>query len=372
MIKKATSFMVLFLFVLLYSCADTGGVKTAQKSGKKVISISTFEDRSVGTTMYRAFKNGIPSQIIEAMVSIPFLRVIDREEVIRSVIKNKEIQMLGLIEEGGPNKEDLIELGKMLNAEFVVSGFFMVLQNSLQISASVINIQTAEVVHTTSVTGTLNNFFVLQRQIAINLAEGLNIKLNPAMKGRIIERSDTKNLNAYLNNYNGEKKMETIDIIRNFDKEKELARMIRQKDDEEKKKQAEIKRQKELAEKNRARREKELADLRERERLELTQRRLEDMKKTQEKKKLLESQKMEEETKYRAVIKRMEELARRGNEKWEKELDTLKKMNLDRGRIARERGNAEILFKKAIELDAEYTRAKKNLAKLIQAIPMTL
>ncbi len=369
--NKSSVMLALLLCAFLWDCGEKSHA-VRERESKKVISVNTFEDRSIGTGQYKAFKNGIPSQIIEAFIPIPYLTVINREEVIRAVIKNKEIQMLGLIDEGNADRDSVIEMGKMLNAQYVITGFFMVLQNKLQISAAVMNIETSEVVHQTSVNGLLNNFFTLQKELAVRLVEGIHIRLNPDLKERIIQKQDTRNLNAFINNYDGEKKMEIIEIIKGIDKEKELARMGRLKDEDARKSMEEIRRRNEIAEQDRKKRDQELAKLREQERVKRDQKLAGELKTIQERRKLLEARKLEEERGHREAVARMEALARAGDEKWKRELDTLRNMNLGKDRIARERENAESLFRKAIEFDAQYTRARRNLAKLIQAVPMTL
>lgn len=355
--------------VLFFHCSGAG---IAGSSGKKVVTVNTFEDRSPEAGKYRAFKNGISSQIMEAMLSIPQLKVIDRETTIRILLDNKQLEFLGLLEEGTGGTDIQVELGHAVKAKYVVSGYFMVFQRKLQICARALEVDTQQVINQYTVTGSVDDFLQLQRELAIKLSQGLNIILNPDMEKLIKEKTETNNLNAYLCNYEGEKNLENIQIRTRLDKAKEINRINRLMAEEKKAGEEEIRRYKERSEKERNGLLGELASLDDQERAARQSDRADELKRILERKKKTAITLRAGEQTYWDELKRLEEQGRRSRERRQLELAHLERMTFDGKDISRERDEAKMKFEKALELDKDYERAKKNLLKLVHGLPFTL
>ena len=215
--------LLLPLFVL--SC-ETGSmlVKTdpvmnvnVPDSKKTVISIMRFDDRSIDTDKFKSWSMGIPDRIMEGLGAIPYYKVISREYVVKQVMEEQTFQLLG-----ATDPESAVKLGNILNANIIVVGSFQVFRDTLQINVKVLSVKTGQVVEQTSVAGPLNNFYTLQNQVSINIAAKMNISLTAEAKDKLVQRYDTKILDASLANYQGEQKLEEMQVLKKQNRTDEL------------------------------------------------------------------------------------------------------------------------------------------------------
>lgn len=196
------------------------------RSKVKVISVATFRDQSIGTRRYQPWEMGIPEQVMEAISAVPYFRVVARQYMLQTIIREQEFQLTGATDQGSA-----VHLGRLMNAQYMVTGTFTVFQERMQIRAQVFAVESAELVCQTSVEGAVMNFFSLQRLLAIKLVEGLNVTLNPEARDIIARRYDTRNLEASLANYAGERSLENAELLKatradkaSIDKELDTAR----------------------------------------------------------------------------------------------------------------------------------------------------
>lgn len=187
------------------------------ESEKKVISVLSFEDRTVDTRKFRAWGRGMPEQIMARLSSIPYFSIVARDNLLKKLLDEQALQMTGITDQGST-----VKIGKMLNARYMVTGSFQILGALMQITALVLDVETSRVVHTATVHGEYLRFFELQNEIAIRIAEGLKVKLNPRARQRIMTMYDTKVVEASLANYEGEEKLEKIAILKHQKKAREV------------------------------------------------------------------------------------------------------------------------------------------------------
>jgi TolB-like protein len=178
------------------------------ESQKKVVSISKFDDRSIGTKEYSPWQQGIPDMVMEALGAIPYYKIISREYMMEKVLKEQEFQLVGVTDQ-----KSVVELGKLLNAQFTVIGSFSVFKDSLAINAKVLSIESGEIIAQTSKRGKVDEFYILQNEIAIGITDGMNLAMDEAARKALLARHDTKVVEASLANYRGEEKLEKIQIL---------------------------------------------------------------------------------------------------------------------------------------------------------------
>ena len=187
------------LFIVIFSgCSSLTDEKTFH-SKKTVISVIKFEDRSIGTKEYEPWRMGIPDMIMESLAVVPSFKVVSRDYLIKSVLKEQEFQLLG-----ATDPASAVKLGNLLNASYIIAGSFSVFKNTLYINAKVLSVETGEVRYQASARGLVDSFYELQNRIALDITKGLNLTLTEEEKQRVLERYETKVVNASLANYNGE------------------------------------------------------------------------------------------------------------------------------------------------------------------------
>ena len=215
-------FITQVLFIVIFSgCSSSTDEKTFY--GKKtVISVIKFEDRSIGTKEYEPWRMGIPDMIMESLAVVPSFKVVSRDYLIKSVLKEQEFQLLG-----ATDPASAVKLGNLLNASYIIAGSFSVFKNTLYINAKVLSVETGEVRYQASARGLVDSFYELQNRIALDITKGLNLTLTEEEKQRVLERYETKVINASLANYNGEDKVEKIAVLKSMQKGKESREQIK-------------------------------------------------------------------------------------------------------------------------------------------------
>lgn len=208
---------------MLMCGGDSGYLRTepvldvnVPENEKKVISVLSFEDRTMDTRRFRAWGRGMPEQIMARLSSVPYFSIVARDNLLRKLIDEQALQMTGITDQSST-----VKIGRMLNARYMVTGSFQILGALMQITALVLDVETSRVIQTATVRGEYIRFFELQNEIAIQIAEGLKVKLNPRAKQKIMTMYDTRVVDASLANYEGEEKLEKIVILKHQKKLKE-------------------------------------------------------------------------------------------------------------------------------------------------------
>ena len=175
---------------------------------KKVISVHKFEDRSINTTQYNPWKMGIPDMVMQSLSAMPYFKVISREYIQQQVIEEQQFQLLGLTDDAAA-----VEIGRLLNADYIVSGAFSVYEEILQVNARCISVETGEIVSQVQSSGELRSFYILQNQVAVEIAENMNLYVSDEARTNLNQRADTRVIEASLSNYQGEEKLETLALL---------------------------------------------------------------------------------------------------------------------------------------------------------------
>lgn len=208
----------------LVTCATDGGTTRSAAvvdvkvpdSKKKVISVMKFEDRSVKTKDFAPWTMGIPDMIMESLGAIPYFKVVSREHLVNTVMKEQEFQLLGFTD-----PDSAVKVGNMANAQFIVVGSFSVFNGTLIVNTKVLSVESGQIVVQASARDTVENFYVCENDIAIKIANGMNLYLSPDAQKRLLDQYDTKVVTASLENYRGEEKLETAVVLKKKgDKEK--------------------------------------------------------------------------------------------------------------------------------------------------------
>jgi len=196
---------------------------------KKVISVMKFEDRSIRTKDFSPWTMGIPEMIMETLAAIPYYKVVSRDYMLTSVINEQEFQLLGATDQGSA-----VKLGNMMNAQYIIVGSFQVFNDKLTINGKVISVETGQIVVQSSVSGNLDEFYKQQNDLALHITQGMNVYLSPESQKKLLaqyEKRETKIVEASLNNYKGEQKLEEMAVLKkkgDKGKEKEIREAAKQ------------------------------------------------------------------------------------------------------------------------------------------------
>ena len=228
-------FFFIIILIVLFSCT-TQQHKTERtvksemvmdfdipEEQKKIISVHKFEDRSIGTDKFSPWEMGIPDMIMRALSAFPYYTVISREYTQQQILDEQKFQLLGYTDESSG-----VEIGKILDAQYVITGSFSVVEDFLQVNSQCISIETGEIVGTAQGHGELSRFYTIQNALAIELSNNMNLSISEEAAEELKERADTRVVEASLANYEGEEKLEEIAILEDSG-EKEKAEEAKEK-----------------------------------------------------------------------------------------------------------------------------------------------
>lgn len=133
---------------------------------------------------------GFASTAANKLANIQSLRVVEREQL-RAALDEIALGMSGIIDPKTAQKA-----GRVIGVEYIVIGDFQKFGSQIKVNSRIIEVETAIVVKTESVHGEINNVFNLQDELALKMAEAIDIPISPSEKTRI-EAKPTTSLTAY-------------------------------------------------------------------------------------------------------------------------------------------------------------------------------
>jgi tetratricopeptide (TPR) repeat protein len=155
------------------------------------IAILYFENKGQKTEL-NPLQKGLAEMIITDLSKVKALKVVER------------IRLQQLIEEMNLGETDLVDqktaprLGKLLGAFRLVKGsFFELTGEKMNIDAFVARTRTGELDVSTNITGSMNEFFRLEKELVFKILDELKIKISAAEREAILE-VPTENFFAFL------------------------------------------------------------------------------------------------------------------------------------------------------------------------------
>lgn len=145
----------------------------------KTLAIFNFENNSVtDSAQYAPLSKGIPAILItELSHAGPSLKLIERSKI-ASLLKET-----ALTQSGGVDESTAIQAGKILGAEAIAFGSFIVLGPQVRIDTRIIGVETSEVVMAESITGDSKEFMTLIGRLGAKIAGSLNARTRPPSGG---------------------------------------------------------------------------------------------------------------------------------------------------------------------------------------------
>lgn len=162
MSKRILFHICLLLLILVHTPAQD------QSSEKPVVSVLHFKNttgREEDQWMSRAFADGLNTRL-----STSGLTLVEREDL-ESILKEQKLGLAGITDEA-----TALELGKILNAENLVRGSYVVLDGRLRVDVKITDTQRGEILYSVSKEGGLSEYFDLETSLALALGEYYGIE----------------------------------------------------------------------------------------------------------------------------------------------------------------------------------------------------
>ena len=142
------------------------------------VAVSYF-DNNTGKAEYDPLAKGLADMLITDLGQVRALRIVEREKL------NQILTELKLSRSKFIDPKTAQRLGKGLAAQFVLSGGYTLVADTIRIDARVFNVETGAVLTSEKVEGKKDEFFALEKDIADALIAALDVKLASAEKSKL-------------------------------------------------------------------------------------------------------------------------------------------------------------------------------------------
>ncbi|MDP3428565.1 MAG: CsgG/HfaB family protein [Humidesulfovibrio sp.] len=167
------------LTVLLAVCCAIPKLATAQEAQPTTLAVLPFENNAVTDHQaYAPLSQGLAAMLItDLKMAGTSLKVIERAQV-AALLKEIALGQTGMIDAG-----TAVQAGRLLGAQAIAFGSFMVLGNDVRLDARIIKVETSECILGASIMGKKDEFMKMERQLAEKIAASLKTTLAPPASG---------------------------------------------------------------------------------------------------------------------------------------------------------------------------------------------
>ena len=178
--------VILAVIMLLAGCAGEKGVKKEDIKVKeepvaiidqvpKTMAVLPFENNSVtDPDRYAPLSKGLSAMLITDLKnSSTSLQLIERDKI-QALLKE-----IALSQSGSVDQSTAVRAGKILGAQSIVFGSFMVLGNQVRMDVRIIKVETSEVVMAESIVGDSGGLMNLAMELAGKIARSMKVAFKP-------------------------------------------------------------------------------------------------------------------------------------------------------------------------------------------------
>jgi TolB-like protein len=146
---------------------------------KRVVAVLYF-DNNTGDPSLDVLQKGFADMMVTDLSSVDQLQLVEREKL-QAIIDEQKLQRSKYFD-----PKTAVKLGKLVGAQYAVSGSFQAMEPQLRIDIKMFELQTGNVLVTGQVAGLKNKLFDLQQQLVARFIAGLELKLSgvPRLRSR--------------------------------------------------------------------------------------------------------------------------------------------------------------------------------------------
>ncbi|HYH98276.1 CsgG/HfaB family protein [Hyalangium sp.] len=166
--------LAFFLCALLLPAASV----RAESTGTRRIVAVLYFDNNTGDASLDVLQKGFADMMVTDLSSVEQLQLVEREKL-QQIIDEQKLQRTKYFD-----KKTAVKLGKLVGAQYAVSGSFQSMEPELRIDIKMFELLTGNVLVTGQVVGLKNKLFELQQQLVSRFVTGLELKLPHAPRLR--------------------------------------------------------------------------------------------------------------------------------------------------------------------------------------------
>lgn len=200
--KFQKAFACATIFVFICSCSSSGAkyLRQIPREARKGLVVLNFKNNTPKSKAaeFEPWEFGIASMIMTDIESIGMFNIISKERL-ADIMKEQELHMTGLVD-----AKDMVTLGKMVGAKYILTGAFTEMNGALRLESQVFSVEKGSQLGTAAVNGKTGNFFDIEKDLVTKISTFLDTMLTQEEQQKIMAKVETKSVEASLNNYKGE------------------------------------------------------------------------------------------------------------------------------------------------------------------------
>lgn len=219
---KLTAFIMALLFLACSS--DTKHLRNIPRELRKGLVVLNFKNNTPKSRAaeFEPWEFGIASMVMTDIETIGMFNIISKERL-ADIMKEQQFQMTGAV-----NAKEIVEIGKLTGAKYILTGSFMEMNGALRIESQVFSVEKGSQMGTASSNGKTNTFFEIEKELVSKITVFLDAMLTESEQKAIAAKVETKSVKASLNNYNGEIAFMEAKELKKAGKEAEAKKAIQE------------------------------------------------------------------------------------------------------------------------------------------------
>jgi len=154
------------------------GLPIPASAGSPTIAVTYF-DNNTGDPANDALGRGLADMLITDLAQLSTLRLVERARL------NEVLAELELADSAFVDPATAATMGRGLGASLIVTGSFVAIHPQMRIDARVVDVATGEVLASTEVTGPTDEFFLLEKELAMAIAEQAGVEVSFREQARL-------------------------------------------------------------------------------------------------------------------------------------------------------------------------------------------
>ena len=176
-------------------------VSLPSRAEKKTLAVIAF-DNNTGKSDYDHLGKGISTMMTNDLASVDDIQVVERDRLADVLAEIKLQQSTSF------DSTTAVKVGKLVGAEYIVTGAFVSADPQMRIDTRIIRVQSGVIVKTASVTGKGDRFLELEKQLSRQLIRDLNVTLTPEGEAKL----DRRQANGITNVEDANRMANAIDL----------------------------------------------------------------------------------------------------------------------------------------------------------------
>ena len=151
----------------------------------------TYFDNNTTEDRFDPLGRGLADMLITDLAGLEGLAVVERGRL-NDILSELELQTSSFVD-----PVSAVQVGKGLGAEYVLTGAFLAVAPDMRIDARIVNVSTGKVVQAEAVQGPVDEFFLLEKELATLIIDQLKVSVSARESARM-GRPATESFDAFV------------------------------------------------------------------------------------------------------------------------------------------------------------------------------